>query len=451
MVLQIKSSALTAAILVCLMTAPTAEAKRSLRARDRRYLDTGDLFGDVSTSVGYFDTSLPEKAYGAEVPLDLDDYVPVKSETFGDERIIGGSNADASSSQFFTLLLRQSATTLKYHAAGCGATAISACHALTAAHCVSGNREGISDGVYIGAYEPFTGNSGLPFHFSEVSSVLIHPSNNPNTNQHDIAILTFATCMDTNLYTPAQLMSPTLLASFSQGQLMDAFGFGRTDANTPSSIQTLQHASLPYITQSTCNSLYSIKQSGETTDFVVYDDMICAGYAAGGKDSCQGDSGGPLIYYNQGSAVISGIVSWGVGCGRQNRPGVYSSIAAHYQWITDNVCLHSGIDQTAMGCLTQQNFINAAPALDTTTSVDCSSSGSVTPLTFLQRVSSGSSSRGGGAGNQSGDGPTVKFTCSRMGYGSAGYSYCTSKAYKSEQTGEDLCPAQCHPACIGGN
>ena len=451
MVLQISSSALTSVILFCLITASTAKKGRSLRGRDRRYLDTGALFGDTSTSIGQFDARLPEKAYGAEVPLDLADYTPVKSETNGDERIIGGSAADASSSQFFTLLLRQSATTLKYHASGCGATAISACHALTAAHCVSGNREGISDGVYVGAYEPFSGNAGLPFHFSVVSSVLIHPSNNPQTNQHDIAILTLATCMDTNLYEPAQLMSPTLLASFSQGQLMDAFGFGRTDANTPSSIQTLQHASLPYIAQSTCNSLYSIKQSGETADFVVYDDMICAGYPDGSKDSCQGDSGGPLIYNSGGSAIISGVVSWGVGCGRKNRPGVYSSVAAHYQWIKDSVCKHSGIDKTALGCLTQQNFINAAPALETTKSVDCSSSGSTTPLTFLQRVSPGSSSRGGGAGDKTGDGPTVKFTCSRMGNGSAGYSYCTSKAYKSDETGEDLCPAQCHPACIGGN
>jgi trypsin len=47
--------------------------------------------------------------------------------------------------------------------------------------------------------------------------------------------------------------------------------------------------------------------------------MLCAGTDHGGKDACQGDSGGPLLVDNK----IVGVVSFGEGCGRAGRYGVY--------------------------------------------------------------------------------------------------------------------------------
>jgi len=53
----------------------------------------------------------------------------------------------------------------------------------------------------------------------------------------------------------------------------------------------------------------------------------------------QGDGGGPLIcavkgYQGKSKKYIQvGIVSWGIGCGDENIPGVYSSVAANSQWI----------------------------------------------------------------------------------------------------------------------
>lgn len=49
--------------------------------------------------------------------------------------------------------------------------------------------------------------------------------------------------------------------------------------------------------------------------------MICAGQAA--KDSCSGDSGGPMVV-NEGRWTQVGIVSWGIGCGKGQYPGVYT-------------------------------------------------------------------------------------------------------------------------------
>ena len=56
--------------------------------------------------------------------------------------------------------------------------------------------------------------------------------------------------------------------------------------------------------------------------------------SAGGAGPCVGDSGGPLVRYGRtGQPVQVGIVSWGLGCGRVESPGIYTRISAFADWI----------------------------------------------------------------------------------------------------------------------
>merc|ERR1712210_94155 len=91
------------------------------------------------------------------------------------------------------------------------------------------------------------------------------------------------------------------------------------------------------ISNSECNAAY-----GGITD-----NMLCAQDASGngGSDACQGDSGGPLVSCGEDSNCgtnpgqnydLIGIVSFGVGCGRPDFPGVYARVTAARAWIDAN-------------------------------------------------------------------------------------------------------------------
>lgn len=109
------------------------------------------------------------------------------------------------------------------------------------------------------------------------------------------------------------------------------FGWGATNKSTNGILSNtglpnrLHSASLEVFTNERCQKLYS-----EYTSYVDKDLHLCAGAVNGSVDACRGDSGSPLVC---GTELV-GLVSWGIGCGEPNLPGVYTNVIHFSQWIS---------------------------------------------------------------------------------------------------------------------
>nr|XP_012297105.1 testisin [Aotus nancymaae] len=161
-----------------------------------------------------------------------------------------------------------------------------------------------------------------------VSNIYLSPRYLGNS-PYDIALVKLSTPVTyTNHIQPICLLASTFEFENRTDCWVTGWGNIQEDEKLPYPY-TLQEVQVAIINNTMCNHLFL--KSDFRTD--IFGDMICAGDAQGGKDSCFGDSGGPLACDKDGMWYQVGVVSWGVGCGRPNRPGVYTNISQHFGWI----------------------------------------------------------------------------------------------------------------------
>lgn len=197
----------------------------------------------------------------------------------------------------------------------CGGTLIAPAKVLTAAHCATANQP--SDMRVIAGREDKNSQTGV---VAKVTDVWTQPDYHSADAGDDVAVLT----MDQSVpYQPIAMAGPGDEPLYAAGRNSEIFGWGNTSENGGES-QYLLHATVPLTSDDACSRAYGTYDRNK---------MVCAGYPQGGVDTCQGDSGGPLT---SGGKLI-GVVSYGDGCARPGKPGVYSRVITYRDQIADQL------------------------------------------------------------------------------------------------------------------
>lgn len=111
-------------------------------------------------------------------------------------------------------------------------------------------------------------------------------------------------------------------------------GWGK--GSTVDGKRILKKVELPLVSHSKCQQQMRKTRLGR--NFVLHDSFMCAG-GEKDKDACKGDGGSPLMCLLPGDTRYfqMGIVSWGIGCGSENVPGVYASVVKMKSWILEEL------------------------------------------------------------------------------------------------------------------
>uniref|UniRef100_A0A6I8R154 Acrosin n=1 Tax=Xenopus tropicalis TaxID=8364 RepID=A0A6I8R154_XENTR len=262
---------------------------------------------------------------------------PLIKDSQRNSRIVGGVNSQPGAWPWLvSMQIRSGSDTNYVHF--CGGTILNNQWVLTAAHCLINKIYGISQ-VVIGARK--LSKLGSETQIRKIKKTILHEKYmGEGKHSYDIALLLLDEPIKFNDYTQRGCLPS---ASLNVAQKTNCFvaEWGVLSEKGKSVADILQEAGVFLINNELCNSK-------EWYNGKIYPYNLCAGHKEGKIDSCQGDSGGPIMCKRKTSNdyIVVGVTSWGTGCGRKQRPGIYISTQYLSEWIESKITKKAEKGQT---------------------------------------------------------------------------------------------------------
>jgi len=202
---------------------------------------------------------------------------------------------------------------------------------ITAAHCW-GQGVTTADMIDVVAGGHDTTKPSIGEQRVKVEEIIDHNKYDDNTYSNDISILKLATPIKfSNTIQPACL--PKAGEKLPENTKGLVAGWGVSKEGSKIKAERLKQLIVPIVNMQKCVELYKDAPKRKIDAEL----MMCAGYPEGGEDSCQSDSGGPLIFKGDKGYTLHGVVSFGEGCARVGKAGVYTRVTHYLDWIAENV------------------------------------------------------------------------------------------------------------------
>ncbi|GAA3867120.1 serine protease [Saccharothrix violaceirubra] len=217
------------------------------------------------------------------------------------ERVVGGSRVAITDHPWVVYLTDSAGFQF------CGGTLVAPRKVVTAGHCVVSRSPGTTR-VVAGREDKRTRQGEV----LAVEEIWVHERYDGADQGSDVAVLTLGSSAH---QATLPLVSHAESELYEPGTLATVLGWGRVSELGATS-RFLLAATVPLTTDEVCGEAYPQYDPSA---------MVCAGRPDGGVDTCQGDSGGPLV---AGGRLI-GLTSWGEGCARPGKPGVYTRLESY--------------------------------------------------------------------------------------------------------------------------